>query len=157
MILVSRRRTYAPQMLCEGVSAIHPISAALSLTCQTARPSRTLHFGLRESPFLAAKEALTTQVKTLRTIPQEILPLHQTKTRLSAEIFERVKQASIPTLVPLDYSCITNQYNFSSEKLGITASVCLSLSVNKVSLVDNSSRQLLCLSRCYRPLQHQQR
>ena len=128
MTLVSRRRMYAPRMPCEGVSAIHLISAVSSSTCQTASPSRTLHSGPRDSPFQGAKESLVTPpAKTFRTIPQEIPPPHQTKTHpLSVEIFKRVRQASIPTLVPLDYSCITNQYNISFAKPGFTASVCLS-------------------------------
>ena len=136
MTLVSRRRMYAPQMPCEGVSVIHLILAISSSTCQTANPSRTLHSGPRESPFQGAKESLVTpQAKTFRTIPQEIPPPHQTKTRpLSVEIYIRVRQPSIPTLVPLDYSCITNRYNISFAKPGFTASVCLSFVCKQFSL-----------------------
>ena len=113
---------YAPQMPCEGVSAIHPISAASSSTYQLASPSRTQPSGLLESPFLGTKEALATQrVQTLGTT------LHQVKTpRLFVETFKRARQASIPTLVPLNYSCITDRYNISFAKPGITVSVCLS-------------------------------
>ena len=118
----------APQMPCEGVSAIYLISATSSSTCQTASPSRTLHSGPRESPSPGAKEALATQqVKAFGTIPRDILPHHQANMRrLSVEVFKRAKQAPTPTPVPLDYSSITNQYNISSAKPGITASVCLS-------------------------------
>ncbi len=64
---------YAPQTPCEGVSAIHLISATLSSTYQMASPSKTPRSGPRESPFPGAKEALTTQqAKAFGTIPQEI-------------------------------------------------------------------------------------
>ncbi len=119
---------YAPQTPCEGVSAIHLISATSSSTCQMASPSKTPRSGPRESPFPGAKEALTTQqAKAFGTIPQEIPHPHQANTHLPpVEVFKRVRQASIPTLVPLDCSYITNRYSISSTKPGITALVCLS-------------------------------
>ena len=96
---VSRRRTYAPPMLCEVASVIPPISVALFSICQLGSLSKTLHSGPQESRSLRAKEA-------------------------PAETFRRVRPVSIPTLVPPVSSNIMNRYSISSAKPGIIALVC---------------------------------
>jgi len=146
-------------MPCEGVSAIPLISAASSSTCRMVSPSRIRHSGLQESHFPATREGLATQqAKDFGTIQQEIPHPHQTNThRLFVEAFKRVKQPSIQTLVPLVCSCITNRYNISSGKPGITASVCLLFAYKFFFFsVDHFARQPSCRSRCYRTLQHQE-
>jgi hypothetical protein len=127
MSLVSRKRMYAPQTLCESASANHPILVTSSSTCQLVNPSRIPPSGLQEWPFLAAKSTRATrQVKAFGTILREILHPHQASMLLRfTEVLRRVRSSSTPTPVPLGCSYIVNRYNISSAKLVTTALVCL--------------------------------
>ena len=101
--LASRRHTYVPPMPYEVVFALHPTSVALFSTCQPGSQLRTPRFGPRESH--------SPRPKAVPVIRQ-------------ANVFKRVKLLSAPTPVPPKPSHIMNQFNISSVKQDITASVC---------------------------------
>lgn len=127
MSLVSRKRMYVPQMLCEVASVVDPVSVALFSTCQPGNLLKILRSGPQESRSPRAKEALAVRLaKTFGTILQETPHLRRASIlRPSAETFKHVRLASILTPVPPDSSYTMNRYSISSAKPGTTASVCL--------------------------------
>jgi hypothetical protein len=127
MSRVSRRRMFAPQMLCEVASAAHPISVTSSSTCQLVRLWRIPRSGLQEWLFRRAKVALATRrVKAFGKILKEILHPHRANIHLHfIEISVHVRLVRTPTPVPLGCWYITNRYNILSAKPATTALVCL--------------------------------
>lgn len=133
MCFVSRKRMSVPPMPYEAVSAVYPTSVALFLTYRVANPSRTPHSGPRESHSLGAKPVLAIQRR---------------------KIFKPVKPQPIQTPAPLDFSYIMNRYSTSSVKRDTTASVCQYPIYNVVE-IDDTFRQLSCLSQYCKPRRHQ--
>jgi hypothetical protein len=152
MSLVSRRRMYVPQMLCEVASVVDPVSVASFSTCRLENLLKTLRSGPQESRSQETKEALAMRLaKTFGTILQETPHLRRASIlRPSAEPFKRVKLVSILTPVPPNFSYIMNRYSISFAKLGTTASVCL-YTIREEAKIDNAVYQLSYLSQYCRP------